>query len=121
MRPGSRIAFLNAPDDGAGLLDPLPEGAVLVTEVAGADIGLLFVRDVAELERAGGEVIPQFADDRPLWICYPKGGAGAGTDLGRDVIRDLVPRWGMDTVTLISLDERWSAMRIRPQERVGTR
>lgn len=57
--------------------------------------------------------------DALLWIAYPKGGAKADTDLNRDILLNAVSQHNLSGVTLISLDEVWSAMRFRPSERVG--
>jgi hypothetical protein len=57
--------------------------------------------------------------DALLWIAYPKGGAKAGTDLNRDILWNAVSQHNLSGVTLVSLDEAWSAMRFRPSERVG--
>jgi hypothetical protein len=57
--------------------------------------------------------------DALLWIAYPKGGAKVGTDINRDRLWDAVEKHNLSGVTLISLDEIWSAMRFRPSECVG--
>ena len=57
--------------------------------------------------------------DALLWIAYPKGGAKAGPDVNRDILWNAVSQYDLTGVTLISLDEIWSAMRFRPSERVG--
>ena len=49
----------------------------------------------------------------------------AGTDLNRDILWNAVKTspggrlQGLTGVTLVSLDDIWSAMRFRPSERVG--
>ena len=51
---------------------------------------------------------------------YPKGGAKAGTDLNRDVLWQLVGPRGWTGVSLVAIDDTWSAMRFRPSDKVGT-
>jgi hypothetical protein len=46
------------------------------------------------------------------WVAYPKA-KQLGTDLSRDVIRDLVPAAGLDPVRQIALDDVWSALRLK--------
>lgn len=46
------------------------------------------------------------------WVAYPKA-KQLGTDLTRDVIRDLVPAAGLDPVRQIALDDVWSALRLK--------
>lgn len=49
-----------------------------------------------------------------LWLCYPKGTAKIKTDLNRDVLRETVAaRHGLEGVSLVAIDDTWSAMRFR--------
>jgi hypothetical protein len=57
--------------------------------------------------------------DGLLWICYPKKSSKAATDLTRDVLWDMVKGYGVVGVSLISIDDVWSAMRFRPADQVG--
>lgn len=120
LRPGCRVALVNAPEGYAERLQPLPEGAALVESTApGLDVVQVFVRDAADLDRlatAFGSVRP----DGLLWVGYPKGGRKAGTDLNRDALWERMSRHGLAGVTLVAVDETWSAMRFRPADRVGT-
>jgi hypothetical protein len=52
-------------------------------------------------------------------ISYRKGGKRAGTYLNRDLVWQRLEREGLAGVTLVSLDDEWSAMRLRPLEEVG--
>jgi hypothetical protein len=54
-----------------------------------------------------------------LWICYPKKSSEVKTDISRDVGWDVVHKAGWEGVTLISVDDIWSAMRFRPTQDVG--
>ena len=51
--------------------------------------------------------------DAILWVAYPKGGQ-LGTDLTRDVLAELVKAHGVQPVRQVSLDDVWSALRLRP-------
>jgi len=50
------------------------------------------------------------------WLAYPKA-RQLGTDLDRDIIRELVPEAGLDPVRQVSLDDTWSALRLRHFQR----
>ena len=118
IRPGSRIALVNAPPGYAGRLAPLPDGAEVVDLQPGLDVVQVFARDRADLERAAG-ALGSVRDGGLLWVCYPKGGTKAGTDLNRDVLWEELARSGLTGVTLVAVDETWSAMRFRPAAEVG--
>src|SRR5262245_53690452 len=121
IKPNFRVAIVNAPDGYGGSLEPLPEGVELLERWGEeVDVVQVFVRDRAELERLGR---PAFRAVKPgglLWVCYPKGGKKAGTDLNRDVLWELMGRDGLTGVSLVAIDATWSAMRFRPAAEVGT-
>jgi len=58
--------------------------------------------------------------DSVLWFAYPKGTSKIKTDINRDTIRVTGEAFGITTVTAISIDDTWSALRFRPIEKVGT-
>ena len=73
------------------------------------------------LERTGLVAIKAMKPDGLLWVCYPKGGRKAGTDLHRDILWDLMGKQtGLVGVSLVAVDEKWSAMRFRAADKVGT-
>ncbi len=49
-----------------------------------------------------------------IWVTYPKGTSKVKTDLNRDTIREYVPIAGFQVVSLIAVDETWSALRLKP-------
>lgn len=64
--------------------------------------------------------------DSVLWFAYPKGTAPKGihsdkikTDINRDTIRVTGEKYNITTVTAISIDDTWSALRFRPIDKVG--
>jgi hypothetical protein len=57
--------------------------------------------------------------DSVLWFAYPKGTSKIKTDINRDTIRITGEEYGITTVTAISIDDTWSALRFRPIEMVG--
>ncbi len=57
--------------------------------------------------------------DSVLWFAYPKGTSKIKTDINRDTIRRTGEEFGITTVTAISIDDTWSALRFRPIDKVG--
>ena len=120
MKPGQRAALLNSPAGYPEALAPLPEGFEMRQATDGnLDFVLLFVKDMAELHEHLAAAAKAIKYDALLWIAYPKGSAKTGTDLNRDRLHAAVGAHNLTGVTLISLDDVWSAMRFRPTERVG--
>lgn len=109
------LLILNPPD---GYLQDL-ELDNQVTEYAelgaqSCDFAQVFVHSVREVDELAPTAIRAIKDDGLLWFCYPKGGAKAGTDLNRDKGWDTVKAMGYEGVSLIAIDDKWSAMRYRP-------
>lgn len=115
MKAGQRAVVLNAP---AGYLDklvPLPDGVEIAATVEGPfDFVQVFVNDLAQLQELLPLAVQSVKYDALLWIAYPKGSAKTGTDLNRDRLWAAVSEHHLTGVTLVSLDEVWSAMRFRP-------
>lgn len=59
------------------------------------------------------------APDSVLWFAYPKRTSKIKTDINRDTIRVTGEEFKITTVTVISIDDTWSALRFRPVDRVG--
>ncbi|MCV9927054.1 hypothetical protein OIU83_05300 [Flavobacterium sp. LS1R49] len=57
--------------------------------------------------------------DSVLWFAYPKGTSKIKTDINRDTIRVTGEEFGITTVTAVSINETWSALRFRPIHQVG--
>ena len=58
--------------------------------------------------------------DSGLCGADPKCIAKRKTDINRDSIRETGEEYGITTVTAISINETWSALRFRPIGKVGT-
>ena len=104
LKQGQSIAVVGdgpALDIGAAAAAPDDADAVLAFAVNGSELRSRF--DVlAEVATRGGLA----------WVAYPKA-RQLGTDLNRDVIRELAPSAGMEPVRQISLDDTWSALRLK--------
>jgi hypothetical protein len=116
IKPWHRVVVLNPPAGHAEMLHPLPDGAQVLDvsdPVGEADAVLAFARDRAELERVLAQVRSAVQRAGLVWVAYPKGGKKAGTDLNRDILHALMSEEGLTGVTLVAVDETWSAMRFR--------
>jgi hypothetical protein len=120
LKADQKAAIINAPPGYVEALGELPEGVELTKRLSGGlDFVQVFVKDSAELKRFGPKAIRAVKPDGMLWICYPKSGSKAKGDLNRDVIWGLVKEYGLLGVSLIAVDDVWSAMRFRPADKVG--
>ncbi len=120
IRPGQRVLILNAPDGYVELLTELPEGVELSHSREGTfDFVHLFVKDSTELDAFRPAAMDAVEYDGLLWISYPKRSSKVQTDLTRDVLWELMKGTGLRPVSQVSVDAVWSALRFRPEEKVG--
>jgi hypothetical protein len=83
------------------------------TAPADADVVLLFVRDHASLQAQLGRTARELRPTSILWLAYPKLSSALARDLSRDLIREIAPDYGLETVSQIAVDENWSALRLK--------
>jgi hypothetical protein len=119
IKPGTftLVQGLSVPD-AHGLIGELPEGADLSDAGQKADLVLLFAHSVEDVRRGAADAYASTADAGRCWIAYRKGAnraAAASSEpvLHRDTLQAALAEVGLDGVTLISIDDTWSAMRIK--------
>lgn len=115
VKPGQRIALVNAPEGYVNELRPLPEGVELAEKLTGKfDWIQLFVKTEAELAKQLPKVVRALKPEGMLWISFPKGSSKIQTDLTRDKGWDALKTTDLKWITLISVNELWSAFALRP-------
>ena len=122
---------LGLKDGQRALLLGVPAGLDAISGFSGfraseTEIGTVAARDIdyahvfeterSVLEELAPKLAARLKPDGMLWIAYQKGAARVNTDLSRDVGWDPLTDAGWRGVSLIAVDEVWSAMRFRPRE-----
>ncbi len=116
IKPGYRVLLDDVPEGYFEALGPLPPGVSLTAaREEPTDLVLAFVRSRRELEEALARLQGAFGPKTVLWVAYPKGASGIKTDIHRDIIRDYAATVGLTAVSLIAVDDTWSAMRLKVQ------
>ncbi len=115
IKPGYRIVILRAPPGFIETLAPLPDN-VIVSEQSGGlyDLVMAFFQSRVEVERHGAQALGAVKASGLLWLCYPKQSSRLKSDVHRDTGWDAIHDAGWQGVSLISIDDTWSAMRFRP-------
>ena len=106
IKPGQTVTVLKVPPGLEWPVDPADQ------DPGSADVVIGFAVSRRDLDKLGA-VIEAARDDRLAWIGYPKGGK-LGTDLNRDRLVEAVSGLGVQPVRQVSIDETWSALRLRP-------
>jgi hypothetical protein len=114
LKPGLRAAVVGAP---AGYVEHLgpPEGVTVTTSLARPQDWIqVFVRTSAELADIVEPLKAALSPTGLAWISYPKGSSKMQTDLTRD--KGWEPLEGSDLMwlSLVSIDDTWSAFGLRP-------
>ena len=114
LKAGMRAAIVGAPPGYLDRLEP-PEGVAISEVLDGRfDWIQVFVRTSAELAGLVKPLTAAIAPDGRSWISYPKGSSKIQTDLTRD--KGWQPLDGSDLMwlSLVSVDDMWSAFGLRP-------
>jgi hypothetical protein len=87
--------------------------AVLTSLQGSFDQVHLFVINTVELDSLAPAAIKALNPDGLLWVYFPKKISATQTDLSRDRGWDTIGKAGLSGISLISLDETWSAFAFR--------
>jgi hypothetical protein len=110
FKPGMKASVLFAP---SGVDLGIPADA-LVDESADADFILLFASTQASAEESIRMIASNVREKTVAWIGYPKGSKAKGLDISRDTIGKFVLSVGLIVNANFSIDDTWSAVRVRP-------
>ena len=115
MKSGMRALVMAAPDGYLNRLTPLPEGVEIVTKPAGTyEFIQFFATRMAEIKKTTPSLLQRAAPGAVFWITYPKKTAGVDSDLSRDILAAAMTDKGWRPVSIVALDDVWSALRFRP-------
>ena len=111
IKPGTTIAIINRVP---GIVESLglPDGVTFV-EPAEAQLVFLFVNTLAELETLMPPAVEGLAPSAAIWVFYRKGSKSAGLDMSRNSVWAIAEKMGMRPLGLVSVDDSWSAFRLR--------
>ena len=110
-----QAAVINPPADYLDELKPYPKELDLSTELNGKfDWIQLFVKNKAELDKVLPRALKAMAPESRMWISFPKGSSKIQTDLTRDKGWDNVKELGLKWISLVSVNDTWSAFAMRP-------
>jgi hypothetical protein len=73
----------------------------------------LFVNSLADLESRMPPAVAGLAPGAALWVFFRKGSKAAGLTMNRDDVWAIAERLGMRPLGLVSVDDTWSAFRLR--------
>ncbi len=114
VKPGNSFLLINPPTGYTVMLGNLPPGTRLVSEAnQPVDIIQAFVTNRSELEQQLPKLKQLMLPKGILWVTYYKGTSRVKTDINRDTINAYAQTIGMQGVAMISIDDDWSALRLK--------
>lgn len=112
LKVNSKAAVINAPEN---YVDTLKHDTALSPTLNGKfDWIQIFVRNQAELETLAPKAARALRPESMLWISFPKGSSKIQTDLTRDKGWESLQKLDLKWLTLVSVNETWSAFALRP-------
>jgi Protein of unknown function (DUF3052) len=111
IKPGSNIAFVNAPSGYATELN-LPADVTINSRSGKAlDFAQLFVKSEKELTTKFTEYARRLNSSGMIWVSWPKKSSGVSTNLSENIVRDIGLRAGLVDVKICAVSEVWSGLK----------
>lgn len=120
--PGALVLVVGSSASLAATLEPLPEGARIVTRPPRAtdvDVAVLFCTRQAELKRRLDGVAARLAPAGGLWVAWPKRTSRLATDLDFEAVQGAGLALGLVDNKSCSIDDEHSGLRfvVRREQR----
>jgi hypothetical protein len=112
IKPGARVAIVNAPDDFQATLGDLPEDVTLAKPTTTSlDLILYFVLSERILVRDFAKLAQRLTSNGMIWIAWPKKSSGVTTDLNFDRVQRIGLDAGLVDVKICAIDDTWSGLK----------
>jgi hypothetical protein len=120
IKPGTRIAILNAPRGYRATLGTLPPGVVVASAPRGTFPFIqFFTRSRSLLQTKLDMLLRALEPDGALWISWPKKASGVATDMTEDAVREIALPVGLVDIKVAAVDDVWSGLKL--VRRLGNR
>lgn len=119
IRPGHRVALLDAPDGFDATLGELPADVAILRaldeenrdEGNRVDVALLFVTGETALRERFAPAAERLTPAGGLWVAWPKRASGVPTDLNENVVREVGLAARLVDNKVCAIDDVWSGLR----------
>ena len=114
IKPGYKVLLVNPPKGYLDRMGELPTGVIVLSDSSClVEVIQVFVANRAELEAELPKLKELLAPKGMIWVTYHKGTSKVKTDINRDTINAYAHSIGLEGVAMISIDEDWSALRLK--------
>jgi len=113
IREGMTVVTVDAPDNYAELLDPLPEGVIINDKPHNdADVLHLFTNTRDGLFGGLADARNLIKQNGTIWVSWYKKAAKLPTEITEDTIREAAFPLGLVGVKVCAVDEKWSGLKL---------
>lgn len=113
----AEVLVLGAPESFQLALEKLPEETQVISslnQVNQIGYALVFVTQKTEIQEFAKASRDKLTADAIVWMCYPKGSSKKyRCDFNRDQGWEPMGEIGFEPVSMVAIDEDWSALRFR--------
>jgi len=114
IKENYKVLLVNEPENYRSILGKLPDNVHILTEGSESfDLAQVFITSKTELVTYLEALKSKVKPGGLFWITYPKGTSKQKVDINRDIIWEIVKIYGFTAVAMISIDDTWSAMRLK--------
>jgi hypothetical protein len=118
------VLIVDAPSEFKEILSDWKKTARIHTEPAGTktfSFALVFVKTESDVKKAAAKYIKMLEPDAVSWMAYPKKSSKKySSNISRDSGWSALGEMGYEGVSLISIDDDWSAFRFRKSDYIKT-
>ena len=111
IKPGSIVAFVNAPAGYANTLGLPPNVTINSRSRKPLDFAQLFVKSESELRTQFSEYAKRLNASGMLWVSWPKKSSAVSTNLSENIVRDIGLAAGLVDVKICAVNEVWSGLK----------
>jgi len=110
---GSRIVTVQAPDDYAQMLSPMPTNVVFEGKITSlTDIVHVFSDKKAELKAVLEALRNTIKPSAAVWVSWPKRTSKVPTDITDNVIREVALPLGFVDIKVCAVSDIWSGLKL---------
>ena len=114
IKEGMTVATVDAPENYASLLAPLPNGVEIVagSPTAPVDILHLFANTRDGLFKGVSDARDLIKQNGTIWVSWYKKAAKLPTEITEDTVREAAFPLGLVDVKVCAVDEKWSGLKL---------
>jgi len=113
IKASSHLMLVDAPEDYAALLKPLPDGVVFEKAAnLRIDIAHIFVTRKEELVKHLSALRKKLKPEAALWVSWPKKASKVPTTVTEDIIREIALPLGFVDIKVCAVSEVWSGLKL---------